>query len=166
MNSFKIGEWIIEPELDRVKNGSDQISLQPQVMQLLVFLAQHQGEVISIDEMIESVWQGKPMTSGSVYNSLNAIRKAFDDNPKQPRYIETIPTKGYRLITPVSFIEADIVATNVQSGNLASSPLNSTMTPVPVYCHLFCKDRHLLAFGNIKIRNRSFKYLGRHCNRF
>jgi TolB-like protein/DNA-binding winged helix-turn-helix (wHTH) protein/Tfp pilus assembly protein PilF len=100
-NKFLVGEWIVEPELGRVYSGDTETSLQPQVMQLLVFMAEHPGEVISIERMIDEVWLGKPMTSGSVYNALNALRKAFDDSTSQPRYIKTIPRLGYQLIAEV-----------------------------------------------------------------
>lgn len=72
-------------------------------MDLLVFMARRSGEVISIEEMIQEVWHGKPMTTGSVYNSLNTLRQAFSDDPQNPEYIETIPKRGYRLIAPVAF---------------------------------------------------------------
>jgi transcriptional activator of cad operon len=103
MARFKTGEWTIDPDLGRITRGSEMLSLPPQVMQLLVFLARRPGQLISIDEMIDEVWHGRPMTSGSVYNSLNALRKAFGDDPGNPRYIETIPKRGYRLIAPVEF---------------------------------------------------------------
>lgn len=103
MANFQVGEWTVEPDTGRLSHGSVRVNLQPQVMQLLVFLANNPKEVISIDTMIAKVWHGKPMTSGSVYNSLNILRKAFDDDPHDPRYIETIPKKGYRLIAAVEF---------------------------------------------------------------
>jgi len=103
MKTFRVGEWTVEPDLGRVSRASEQVNLQPQVMQLLVFLANHANEVISIDRMIEQVWRGRPMTSGSVYNSLNSLRTAFGDDRQNPSYIETIPKMGYRLIAPVDF---------------------------------------------------------------
>jgi len=102
MNSFRVGNWTVEPELGRVRSGESEVSLQPQVMQLLEFMAAHPGEVISIERMIEAVWAGKPMTSGSVYNALNTLRKTFGDSKDDPRYIETIPRRGYRLVAEVS----------------------------------------------------------------
>jgi TolB-like protein/DNA-binding winged helix-turn-helix (wHTH) protein len=101
MTAFRVGEWTVEPELGRVRSPESEANLQPQVMQLLVYMARHPREVISIDRMIDEVWSGKPMTSGSVYNALNTLRKTFGDSKDQPRYIETIPRKGYRLIAEV-----------------------------------------------------------------
>ena len=103
MTNFRVGEWTVEPDLGRVSRGATKVNLQPQVMQLLVFLAENHNTVISIETMITEVWHGRPMTSGSVYNSLNGLRNAFGDDHHQPRYIETIPKKGYRLIAEVVF---------------------------------------------------------------
>lgn len=106
MNTFKVGDWTVNPVSGRVRHGKVEHSLQPQVMQLLVFLAEHPGELISIERMIDEVWAGKPMTSGSVYNALNSLRKAFGDELSNPRYIETIPRRGYRLIAAVGPVSA------------------------------------------------------------
>jgi DNA-binding winged helix-turn-helix (wHTH) protein len=100
--TFRLGEWTINPESGRVRSGEKETVLQPQVMQLLVYFAEHPREVISLDQMIESVWSGKPMTSSSVYNALNAIRSALGDDTRNPRYLETIPRRGYRLIAEVA----------------------------------------------------------------
>jgi TolB-like protein/Tfp pilus assembly protein PilF len=72
-------------------------------MELLVFLSARSPDVASIEEIIESVWHGKPMTTGSVYNCLNELRQAFGDDKNNPEYIETIARKGYRIIAKVSF---------------------------------------------------------------
>ena len=100
---FTVGRWTVEPELGRVHSGEAEATLQPQVMQLLLYLAEHAGELVSLDRMIEEVWHGKPMTSGSVYNALNTLRKTLGDRTDEPRYIETIPRRGYRLIAEVQW---------------------------------------------------------------
>jgi TolB-like protein/DNA-binding winged helix-turn-helix (wHTH) protein len=116
--SFTVGDWTVEPELGRLRSSEVEAALQPQVMELLVYLARHPNELISVDRMIEEVWHGKPMTSGSVYNALNTLRKTFGDRADQPRYIETIPRRGYRLIAEVQWNPSDEPsADRAQPGN-------------------------------------------------
>jgi TolB-like protein/DNA-binding winged helix-turn-helix (wHTH) protein len=103
MKRFTAGEWTVEPDLDRISRDSEEVNLQPQVMELLVYLAENANEVVSIDDMIEDVWEGRLMSSGSVYNRLTSLRKALQDDPQNPTYIETIHKRGYRLIAKVSF---------------------------------------------------------------
>ena len=106
-NCFEVGHWLVEPGFDRISNGGDCVNLRPLVMDLLVLLANHQNDVVSLDEMIEEVWRGKAMTSGSVYNCLNELRSAFGDDIHHPVYIVTIPKRGYRLIAKVRFRDAE-----------------------------------------------------------
>lgn len=102
-SEIRIGEWVVHPDAGRITRGSDQVRLPPHAMGLLVYMASRAGEVVSIEEMIAEVWQGKPMTSGSVYNSLNQLRQALGDDSRKPEYIENIPKRGYRLIARVEF---------------------------------------------------------------
>jgi TolB-like protein/DNA-binding winged helix-turn-helix (wHTH) protein len=105
LSPFNVGEFTVDPALDEVSSPAGTVSLQPQVMELLVYLARRQGEVISIETMIDDVWGGKPMTMGSVYNALNTLRRVFGDDSKDPRYIRNVPRKGYCLIAEVDFGE-------------------------------------------------------------
>lgn len=72
---------------------------------LLRELAQHPGETVSIDELLDRVWAGVVVTPDSVYQAVATLRRLLGDDPKRPRYIATVPRLGYRLIAPV--IETD-----------------------------------------------------------
>jgi len=117
---FRLGDWTVEPGLDRISRGGSHVSLQPQVMDLLVFLAQHRKEVISADEILERVWEGRVVTSASVYSSLKLLRNALGDDAHDPQYIATIPKRGYRLIAEVEFPE-----------NTKTTPAAHPTTPGP-----------------------------------
>ncbi len=96
--SFKIGEWSVEPNLDRIVSQSDSIYLRSQVMELLVYLSRKQGQVVSIDDLLNDLWKGKVVTDGTVYNCIAELRKALSQGSKSQVSIETIPKKGYRLV--------------------------------------------------------------------
>lgn len=64
-------------------------------------LARHPGETVSIDELLDHVWVGVVVTPDSVYQAVATLRHVLGDDPKQPRYIATVPRLGYRLIAPV-----------------------------------------------------------------
>lgn len=99
---FQLGDWLVEPELGRMTRGAEESGLRRQLMQLLVYFAQHQGRVISADELMDAVRGGKIVTGGSVYNSVAELRHALAHGGDPPvEYIETIPEKGYRLVAPV-----------------------------------------------------------------
>ncbi len=99
---FHIGDWLVEPSLNRISRDGDNTTLPPRVMDLLVFLRAHAGEVVSFDDIIEQVWDGAFVTNGSIYNCINELRDALGDRKDAPEYIETISKRGYRLIAKTS----------------------------------------------------------------
>lgn len=99
---FRVGPWTVEPDRLRLHNENQQVILQPKVMNLLQHLAAREGVVVSHEELLEAVWPGRVVEDGAVYQTLAKLRKALGDDCHAPRYIETVPTKGYRLIAPVT----------------------------------------------------------------
>jgi len=71
-------------------------------MRLLLYLAQRSGEVVSIDELLTHVWAGVVVTPDSVYQAIASLRRLLGDDPKQSRYIATVPRLGYRMVADVS----------------------------------------------------------------
>jgi len=71
-------------------------------MRLLLCLAEHAGQVVSIDELLEQVWAGVIVTPDSVYQAVTSLRRMLGDDPKQPTYIATVPRLGYRMVAGVS----------------------------------------------------------------
>lgn len=100
-DSIRIGEWTVEPELDRITCGSVRKSLRPQVMELLLFLASRPGKVCSTDELLNQLWPGKVVTDGTVYNTMAELRNALAVSDDAQTYIQNIPKRGYRLVAPV-----------------------------------------------------------------
>ena len=67
-------------------------------MDVLVQLAARAGEVVSSDQLIDSVWLGRPMGDNPVHKCVSQLRSALCDDARRPRYIGTIPRRGYRLL--------------------------------------------------------------------
>ncbi len=95
---FRLGDFVVHPATDRLTSGDLRIELEPKTMAVLVALAEQPGEVIGSAELIRIVWEGRPMGENPVYKSIAKLRRALDDETDEPRYIETIPRKGYRLL--------------------------------------------------------------------
>jgi TolB-like protein/DNA-binding winged helix-turn-helix (wHTH) protein len=79
-------------------------------MRLLVCLAEHAGEVVSIDDLLNQVWSDVAVAPDSVYQAVASLRRVLGDDPKQPTYIETVPRLGYRMVAKVSPWEAQLGA--------------------------------------------------------
>ena len=99
---FNLGEWQVEPELNTITRAGREIRLEPNVMALLVCLSERAGAVVSKDELMRQVWTERCVTDGVLTTSIWELRRALGDDAKNPRFIQTVPRKGYRLIAPVS----------------------------------------------------------------
>lgn len=91
-------------------------------MDLLVLLATSGGRVVSKREIIDAVWQGRLIAEASLTRTMADLRRALDDEARCPRYIETIPKRGYRLVTVV-LLEEEAGATG--------EALTTVPVPVP-----------------------------------
>jgi DNA-binding winged helix-turn-helix (wHTH) protein/TolB-like protein len=99
---FRIGDWLVRPALDRIEKRGRRITLEPKAMDILVFLAQRPGEVISNEILLRELWTGQIVGDNTLYQWIYLLRKALGDDPHHPSYIETIPKRGYRLVAALS----------------------------------------------------------------
>jgi len=105
MREFRVGEWLIEPDLNRIRNAEKISPVEPKILEVLVCLASHPGEVLPKEKILRTVWPGTYVSEGVLTYSISELRKAFGDDAKDPRIIQTIPRKGYRLIAQVSQLQ-------------------------------------------------------------
>lgn len=99
--AFDVGHWHVKPALNRISQGAQTHEVEPKVMQVLVCLAQHPGEVVSREDLLETVWAGTYVTNVTLTRCISELRKILGDDPQTPQYIETIRKTGYRLIATV-----------------------------------------------------------------
>lgn len=102
---FRIGASLVQPDRLVVVVDGKEVALEPRVMEVLVALAEHAGEVVSAEQLLIEVWRGSFYGDNPVHKAIAHLRRVFGDDSRAPRYIETIRKRGYRLIAPVSFPE-------------------------------------------------------------
>jgi len=103
--NFRLGEFLVEPQINTISGAEKTARIEPKVMQVLVCLAEHAGEVLPKEKLIQSVWPDTFVTDDVLIRSISALRKVFEDDAKEPRFIQTIPRGGYRLVAPISYDE-------------------------------------------------------------
>jgi len=112
-NSFFIDDWWISPSEGLLKKGDYLVHLEPKVMEVLVYLAARQGEVVMREEIERDVWHGAMVGYDAITSTIIKLRKAFNDNARKPGIIATIPKRGYQLIAPVRHSQgSDEIAQN------------------------------------------------------
>ncbi len=103
---FQLGEWRVQPSVGRISNSTGEVQLEPRAMELLVFLAENAGEVVSRQQLLDAVWQKEFVSDATVSGIIAKLRKAFGDDARSPRYIETLSKRGYRLLSrPLDVLE-------------------------------------------------------------
>jgi len=128
--TWRVGDWIVDTATDQLSRGDTTLRVEARTMRLLVCLAQRAGEVVSIDDLLGEVWAGVIVTPDSVYQAVTSLRRLLGDDPKQPRYIATVPRRGYRLIAPVEMLERDGSPVAAMAATLdVVAPLRIDMTP-------------------------------------
>ena len=101
-DGLRIGEWTVEPALNRLSAGERVVKVEPKAMEVLTHLAARPGEVVSRDALLAEVWRGVVVGDDALTQVVIKLRKALGDGSESPSYIQTIPKRGYRLIAPVS----------------------------------------------------------------
>ncbi|MDP9012131.1 MAG: winged helix-turn-helix domain-containing protein, partial [Pseudomonadota bacterium] len=99
---LRIGSLRVDPAVDEIERDGRVIKLEPKVMRLLVCLAEHAGEVVSVEQLLDEVWKDVVVTHDSVYQAVAGLRRVLGDDPKNPTYIANVVRRGYRLIAPVT----------------------------------------------------------------
>src|SRR3984893_4272468 len=99
------------------------LKLAEQHLQILAILLEQPGEVITRDELRERLWPGDTFVDfdHGLNNAVMRLREALGDSPDKPRFVETLPRRGYRFIAPVEEIH---IAPKIITGS--DPPLNSS----------------------------------------
>ncbi len=98
---FSVAGWQVDPSTHRMDKDGRSIKLEPRTVAVLVYLASHPGKAVTREELEREVWRGVVVGYDALNNIIAKLRKAFGDDTRQPRVIETIPKVGYRLIADV-----------------------------------------------------------------
>jgi TolB-like protein/DNA-binding winged helix-turn-helix (wHTH) protein len=99
---LRIGAWCVDPTSGQISRDGETARVEVRTMRLLLCLAEHAGEVVSIDDLLNQVWSEVTVAPDSVYQAVASLRRLLGDDPKQPIYIETVPRLGYRMVATIS----------------------------------------------------------------
>src|SRR5215813_8213737 len=85
---------------ERLLHDGDVVPLTPKAFAVLRRLVEDAGQLVKKDDLLRSVWRDTHVSDGVVRVIILEIRRALDDDSEQPRFIETVPRRGYRFIAP------------------------------------------------------------------
>jgi transcriptional activator of cad operon len=128
---LRIGAWCVNRASGQISRDGETARIEERTMRLLLCLAEHAGEVVSIDDLLDQVWSGVFVNQDSVYQAVASLRRLLGDDPKQPTYIATVPRLGYRMVATVSPWADQSVAPAGSSRASDSEHLTPAATDVP-----------------------------------
>ncbi|HEY5623357.1 MAG TPA: winged helix-turn-helix domain-containing protein [Gammaproteobacteria bacterium] len=99
---FQLGACYVEPAESKIISSRGPEHVEPRVLDVLLVLVGFAGQTVSREELINRVWNTSFVSDEVLSRCVSLLRKHLGDDSREPRYIETIPKKGYRLIAKVS----------------------------------------------------------------
>jgi len=105
--NFRVDGWLIQPRLNLISRNGASVRMEPKVMRVLVCLAQQAGEPVAKERLLQDVWPDTFATDDVLKRSVSELRRALQDDARQPRIIETISKHGYRLVMPIQPVALD-----------------------------------------------------------
>lgn len=109
--SFRVGDWLVEPSLNRMTRNGDTIELDRSTMDVLLCLAERAGEPVSRNELIDRVWSTESVSDFTVGRRIAELEDALGNGANNPGYIEAVPDGGYRLAAAVGFTDPGTTVT-------------------------------------------------------
>jgi transcriptional activator of cad operon len=106
-NAFRLGDWLVQPQRSIIERGDESVHLKPKSMAVLKCLAVAGGEVVSRDQLFDTVWPGGVVSDDTLTQCVVELRKAFGDSAHEAQIIETIPKMGFRLVPPVVPLDSE-----------------------------------------------------------
>jgi Tol biopolymer transport system component/DNA-binding winged helix-turn-helix (wHTH) protein len=103
---FCFDDVVLDLEAFRLTRGGLEVHLEPKVLELLGYLVQHRGRLVEKAELQGAVWSDTAVSESALTRAVAQLRKALDDDAREARYVETVPTRGYRFRPDVRVQEA------------------------------------------------------------
>lgn len=126
----RVGEWLVTPSVNQISRPGRQLTLEPRLIDLLMYFARHPGEVLSRDELIDNIWMRNIVTSHVVTQSISELRKSLrDGGDSNAEYIITVPKRGYQLTAAVTWLDESDIKDETQVPLDATAPEIAPVVP-------------------------------------
>src|SRR5467141_825238 len=104
--SYRFGPFLLDRARYRVVRGTEPVDLTPKLLDLLLYLVDHAGTLVTKEQLLDALWPGANVTDNALAQAMSELRGALEDDPASPQFIKTIARRGYRFIAAVETVEA------------------------------------------------------------
>lgn len=126
-SDVRFGEFLLRRGQARLERGDAVVSLQPKVFDALVLFVAERGELLTKERLLAELWPGVVVGEEALTQLIRKLRQALDDDPRTPRYVETVMKRGYRFIATVEAVGID--STRASAAVDAPVPTASASAP-------------------------------------
>jgi len=102
-SDFRLHDSRVRPAEGVIDTPGGEVHISPRTMEVLAHLAEHAGEVISRDQFGDAIWSPAVVTDDALTRCISELRRVLGDRADSPRFIRTVPKRGYQLVAPVEF---------------------------------------------------------------
>jgi pimeloyl-ACP methyl ester carboxylesterase/DNA-binding winged helix-turn-helix (wHTH) protein len=99
---FRFDEYSIDVDRRELRRGAELVEIGPQVFDLLVYLIRNRDRVVSKDDLLDAVWEGRTVSESTLTSRINAARRAIGDSGAGQTLIKTVSRKGFRFVGEVA----------------------------------------------------------------
>ena len=103
--TFQFGDITVDARAFHVERGGIPLAITPRAFDVLLFLLRNGGRIVEKQEIFDAVWRDSFVTDNALTRVIKEIRHGLGDDAASPRFIETVPKRGYRFIAPVAVSE-------------------------------------------------------------
>ena len=103
--TYQFESFEVDDREFRLLEGGAPVQVEPKVLRLLLYLIENRNRLVRKQELLDKVWQDAMVTENALTRVIGLLRKALNDDSHVPRFIETVPTAGYRFIAKVTVLE-------------------------------------------------------------
>ena len=124
---YRFGPFVLDPASRLLLREEQPVPITTKVFETLVVLVENRGRVMTKDELLLRLWPDTTVEEANLAQNISTLRKALEDNPKDHRYIATIPGRGYSFVAVVT----EIAKQQNMAGPSANeeSPVNKSPSP-------------------------------------
>jgi TolB-like protein len=104
---YRVGDYVLDLRKFELRKDEHVLSVEPQVLSLLFFLVENRDRLVSKDELIDVIWDGRAVSDSAISSRIKTARKLLGDDGEAQRLIRTVHCKGFRFVGEVSACETE-----------------------------------------------------------
>jgi TolB-like protein/cytochrome c-type biogenesis protein CcmH/NrfG len=105
--AFQFEDFVLDPTRRELRRAEELVAVEPQVFDLLHHLIRHRERVVTRDDLLDAVWNGRVVSESTLTSRINAARRAINDSGEAQRLIRTVARKGVRFVGEVTEMAED-----------------------------------------------------------